>query len=270
VRFVSPGYFKTLQIPLRDGRTFEEKDRQKKVAIISHAVAENLWPGQSPVGRRMLHNETPVEVVGVTPDIRSTSLDKEPVLMLYVPYWQRSRLNTSLLVRTVMDPRAIAAALRSAVWEVDSEVPVPEINTMRQIMSDSVAERRFQMMLVIVFAVSALALAGLGTYGVVSYSVARRRNEMGIRLALGADSAAVRRMVLRQGMMPVAFGIAAGIAAALIIGRFLQSLLFQIKAKDPLTIGVVALVLCTVGIAACSVPALRATRVDPVSSLRSE
>ncbi len=270
VRFINPGYFKTLAIPLRDGRTFEDSDRQKKVAIVSHAVAENLWPGQNPVGRPMLHNENLVEVVGVTPDIRSTSLDKDPVLMLYIPYWQRSRLTASLLVRTAMDPRGIATALRNSIWSVDPEVPVPEMQTMREVMSDSVAQRRFQMMLVIIFAAAALALAGLGTYGVVSYSVAKRRSEMGIRLALGADGATLLRMILWQGLMPVVFGLAAGIAAALVVGRLLQSLLFQISARDPVTVAAVSLLLLAVAAAACSIPARRAAHLDPVISLRTE
>ncbi len=270
VRFVSPSYFKLLYIPLLEGRTFEDSDRPRKVAIISRAVAENLWPGQNAVGRTMLHNNTPVEIVGVTPDIRSTSLDKNPVRMLYIPYWQRPRLTASLLARTAMDPLAIANALRSAVWEVDSSVPVPEMKTMQQVMSDSVAQRRFQMMLVIVFAASALALAGLGTYGVMSYSVSRRRTEMGIRMALGADAAAVRRLVLRQGMVPVVLGLAIGIAAALAVGRFLRSLLFQLSPRDPVTIVLVSLVLFAVAAAACFIPARRATRVDPVVALRIE
>ncbi len=270
VRCVSPGYFKLLYIPLVEGRSFEDSDRPRMVAIISRAVAENLWPGQRAVGRTMLHNDTPVEIVGVTPDIRSTSLDKDPVRMLYIPYWQRPRLTASLLVRTSMDPLAIANALRSAVWEVDSSVPVPEMKTLQQVMSDSVAQRRFQMMLVLVFAASALALAGLGTYGVVSYSVSRRRTEMGIRMALGADAAAVRRLVLRQGMMPVVMGLAMGIAAALAVGRFLRSLLFQLSPRDPLTIVLVSLVLFGVAAAACLIPARRATRVDPVVALRFE
>jgi predicted permease len=270
VRFISPGYFKTMSIPLRDGRTFADGDRQRKVAIISHAVGESLWPGQNPVGRMMLHNESPVEIVGVTPDIRSTSLDKEPVRMLYIPYWQRPRLTASLLVRTAMDPLAIAQALRSAVWAVDSGVPVPEVKTMKQVMSDSVAQRRFQMVLVLVFAGSALALAGLGAFGVVSYSVTRRRTEMGIRMALGADAAAVRRLVLRQGMIPVFLGLISGIAAALALGQLLQNLLFRLSPRDPLTIGLVSLVLLAVTAAACFIPARRATRVDPVVALRFE
>ncbi len=270
VRFISTGYFKTLGIPLLGGRTFEDGDRRKKVAIISHAIAESLWPGEDPVGKPMLHNENLVQVVGVTPDIRSTSLDKDPVLMLYIPYWQRSRLTASLLVRTSMDPRAIAVALHNSVWAVDSEVPIPEMKTMQEVMSDSVAQRRFQMMLVMVFAASALALAGLGTYGVVSYIVTQRRAEMGIRLALGADGVSLMRMVLRQGLAPVASGLAAGIAGALAVGGFLRSLLFQASARDPLIIAVVSLVLIAVAAAACFIPARRATRVDPVEALRTE
>jgi len=270
VRFISAGYFKTLRIPLLDGRAFDDSDRKRKVAIISHAVAEQLWPGQNPVGRRMLHNQMVVEVVGVTPDIRSTGLDKAPVLMLYVPYWQRPRLSASLLVRTAMDPRGIAAALRTAVWEVDSEVPVPEMKTMQQVMSESVAQRRFQMTLVMVFAAAALALAGLGTYGVVSYTVTRRRAEMGIRLALGADRANVLKMVLWQGMTPVAAGLAAGIAVALAVGHLLESLLFQVNARDPVTIAAVTALLLAVAAAACGIPARRASRLDPMTALRFE
>jgi predicted permease len=270
VRLISPGYFRTLSIPLRDGRTFDESDRQKNVAIVSHAVAETLWPGQNPVGRRMLHNARTVEIVGVTPDIRSTSLAKDPVLMLYIPYWQRSRPAASLLVRTRVNPLAIAPAVRSAVWEVDSEVPVPEMKTMQEVMDDSVAQRRFQLVLVIVFASSALALAGLGTYGVVSYSVSRRRTEMGIRLALGADVPDLRLMILRQGMMPVAIGLIAGILAALAIGRTLQSFMFQVSPRDPITIVIVSSVLLVVAAVACALPARRATRVDPAVALRFE
>jgi ABC-type antimicrobial peptide transport system permease subunit len=218
----------------------------------------------------MLHNQMVVEVVGVTPDIRSTDLDKAPVLTLYVPYWQRTRLSAGLLVRTAMDPRGVAAALRSAIWEVDSEVPISEMKTMQQVMSESVAQRRFQMTLVMVFAVAALALAGLGTYGVVSYTVTRRRAEMGIRLALGADRAEVLCMVLFQGMTPVLAGLAAGVAVALALGRLLESLLFQVSAKDPMTVAAVAVVLLGVAAAACGIPAHRASRLDPVTALRFE
>jgi len=270
VRFVSPDYFKTLHIPFREGSSFEESQRNRKVVIISQGTARRLWPGQSPIGRRMLHNENPEEVVGVTADIRSTSLDKDPVLIIYVPYWQRPRLSASLLVRSAMDPRGVAAGLRQAIRQVDADVPIPEMQTLQEVMSDSVAQRRFQMTLVMLFAAAALALAGFGIYGVVSYSVARRRTEMGIRMALGAGAGGLQRMVLWQGIRPVVAGLLVGIAAALAAGRILSSLLFQVSARDPLTIGAVAVVLLAVSAAAALVPARRATRVDPMKALRFE
>jgi putative ABC transport system permease protein len=270
VRFVSPDYFKTLRIPFRDGRPFDESQRNRKVVIVSQGTARRLWPGRDPMGRRLQHNEKLEEVVGVTADVRSTSLDKDPVLMIYVPYWQRPRLSASLLVRTAMDPRGVAAGVREAIRQLDADVPVPEMQTLREVMSDSVAQRRFQMTLVMLFAAAALALAGFGIYGVVSYSVARRRTEMGIRLALGARPADLQRMVLWQGIRPVVAGLAVGIAGALAAGRILSSLLFQVNARDPLTMGAVALVLLAVAVAAAVAPARRATRVDPMRALRFE
>jgi len=165
----------------------------------------------------MLHNDKLVEIVGVTADIRSTSLDKDPVLMLYIPYWQRPRLSAALLVRTAMDPRGIASGVRAAIRQVDADVPVGEFKTMQQVMSESVAQRRFQMTLVILFAAAALALAGFGIYGVVSYSVTRRRAEMGIRMALGAGAAGLQQMVLWQAVRPVAAGLAVGVSACPLI-----------------------------------------------------
>jgi putative ABC transport system permease protein len=270
VRFVSPDYFKTLHIPFREGRSFDDSQRGRKVVIVSQGTARRLWPGQSPLGRRMLHNENLEEVVGVTADIRSTSLDKDPVPIIYIPYWQRPRLAAGLLVRTAMDPRGIAAGVREAIHQVDAEVPVPEMQTLQEVMLDSVAQRRFQMMLVMLFAAAALALAGFGIYGVVSYSVARRRTEMGIRMALGAGAGGLRRMVLWQGIRPVVAGLAVGIAAALAAGRILSSLLFEVSARDPLIIGGVALALLVVSVAAAFAPARRATRVDPINALRFE
>src|SRR5580658_1105475 len=270
VRFVSPDYFKTLRIPFRAGRPFDDSQRGRKVVIVSQGTARRLWPGRSPLGRRLLHNEHLEEVVGVTADVRSTSLDKDPVMIVYVPYWQRPRLSASLLVRTAMDPRGIAAGMRETIHQVDADVPVPEMQTLQEVMSDSVAQRRFQTMLVMLFAASALALAGFGIYGVVSYSVARRRTEMGIRLALGAGTGGLQRMALWQGIRPVVAGLAVGIAGALAAGRILSSLLFQVSARDPLTIGVVALVLLAVSMVAALAPARRATRVDPMKALRFE
>ena len=270
VRFISPEYFRTLRVELRDGRAFEERDRNSKVAIISASLAKRLWGDENPLGRRLISNDTPLEVVGVTPDFRSTSLDHDPVNMLYIPYWQRPRLGASLLLRTAMDPRQIAAAARAAVWEIDSEATIPEVRTLQEVMSESVGQRRFQMLLVALFAAGAMGLAAIGTYGVLSYAVSRRTGEMGIRMALGAGRSDVLSMVLRQGMMPVIGGLVAGSAAALGVGRYLGSLLYQVSPRDPVAFGASAAVLLAVSVAACLIPARRATRVNPIEALRFE
>ena len=270
VRFISPGYFKTLNIPLREGRDFTEQDRSRRPVIISSSLARRLWGDLDPIGRRLKHSDKLSEVIGVTPDVRGTSLDHEPVNMLYDPYWDRTRLGASLLIRTAMDPRTIIGALRQAIWQIDSEVTIPQVRTMEEVMSRSVAQRRFQMMLVILFAAAALALAAIGAYGVLSYAVNRRTAEMGIRMALGAARADVLGMIFRQGMIPVFGGLIAGGAAALAIGRYLESLLFQVSPRDPAAFAVSAAVLIVVSAAACLIPARRATRVNPVDALRIE
>ncbi|HXA51348.1 MAG TPA: ADOP family duplicated permease, partial [Candidatus Acidoferrum sp.] len=270
VRFISPEYFRTLRVQLRDGRNFEERDRKSKVAIISASLAKRLWGEENPIGRRLEDNGAISEVIGVTPDLRSTSLDHEPVNMLYIPYWQRPRTGASLLLRTAMDPRQIVSAARAAVWELDGEVTIPEVRTLQEVMSESVGERRFQMLLVLLFAGAAMALAAIGTYGVLSYAVARRTSEMGIRMALGAAQSEVLAMVLRQGMMPVIMGLAMGAAVALAVGRYLESLLYQVSPRDPLAFVVSAGLLVVVSIAACLIPARRATQVNPMDALRSD
>jgi predicted permease len=270
VRFISPRYFETLRVPLKEGRAFQETDRERAVAIISANVARTLWPGQSAVGRKIEWYRSTVEVVGVTPDLRAASLEREPVNMFYVPYWTRSRLESSLLVRTAADPRGLSGALRRVIWNIDSEVPLAAVRTLEEVVSQSVAARRFQTALVFLFAASALALAGLGAYGVLSYAVARRRAEMGVRMALGAQPGQVLRMVLAQGMKPVWIGLGAGCAAAFLVARYLESQLFQVSARDPLTFALAAAVLLFAAFTACLIPARRATRVDPLEALRFE
>ncbi|HUI55111.1 MAG TPA: ABC transporter permease [Bryobacteraceae bacterium] len=270
VRFTSPGYFRTLRVSMAEGRDFEERDRNRKVAVISAGLARKLWPGKSAVGRKLDDHRDIMEVAGVTPDLRSTSLDKEPVNMLYHPYWERPQPASALLVRTAMDPRGMAGTLRSVIWEIDSEVPVPEIRTMQEVMDQSVAQRRFQMLLVGLFAAAALALAAFGTYGVVSYSVARRRAEVGIRIALGASQGNVLGMVVRQGMTPVFAGLLGGALAALAIGKFVASLLFQVSPRDPGAFAAASAVIALTAAAACLIPARRAARMNPVQALRFE
>ena len=271
VRFISPGYFQTLHIGVAAGRDFQESDRGRKVTIISAGLGQRLWPGMDPLGRKLSNgSDDTLEVVGVTPDIHSTSLERDPVNMLYQPYWQRMWRDGSLLVRTAMDPRGMAASLRSLVWSLDNEVPIPEVRTLEQVMSESVAQRRFQMLLVGLFAAAALALAAFGLYGVVSYSVTRRRAEMGIRMALGAGKGTLLGMILRQGLAPVAVGLAAGAAGAVVLGRFIASLLFQVSPRDPVPFVAAVTVLLAVSVAACIVPARRAAGMNPIQALRFE
>ncbi|HWE50418.1 MAG TPA: ABC transporter permease [Bryobacteraceae bacterium] len=270
VRFVSDEYFRTLRIPLRGGRDFQPSDRDRTVAIVSESLARKLWPNTDSLGRRLVDNSKVHEVVGIASDARNTSLDKTPVDMMYMPYWQRPRTTASILVRTAMDPKAIAAALREVVWSAERDAPVPEERTLGQIMSQSIARQRFQMMLVLLFAMAALALAAFGTYGVVSYSVARRRAEIGIRIALGAQQGRVLRLVLRQGMTPVVAGLIAGGLAAVAIGKYVSSLLFEVSPRDPWAFIVSAAVLIAISIFACWIPARRAAAVNPLDAIRYE
>jgi len=270
LRFISPGYFRTLHIPLRAGRDFEPSDRNRLAAIISQSLARKLWPNANPVGRKLIDIGRVHEVVGVVGDARSTSLDRNPVDMLYIPLWQRPQNWSSILVRTAMDPKSIAAALRAVVWSADGDVPVPEERTLEQIMSESVARRRFQTTLALLFAIAALALAAFGTYGVVSYAVARRRAEIGIRIALGARPGRVLRLVLRQGMTPVFAGLAAGAVAAMAIGSYVSSLLFEVSPHDPVAFAIAGAVLVAVSALACWIPARRAAGVNPLDAIRYE
>ena len=190
--------------------------------------------------------------------------------MLYIPYWQRPRLAASILVRAQGDPRQLTGALRQAVWSLDAEVPVPETRTLSEVMDESVGQRRFNMMLVLAFAVAALALASFGVYGVLAYTVARRRSEIGIRMALGAGVGDVRGLVLRQGMQPVVAGLILGVCGSLAIGRVLSTMLFRVSASDPATIAGVMVTLSLVALGACVLPAVRASRVSPIVALRCE
>ena len=272
-RFVSPGYFEAIGIPLLRGRFIEDRDRAAMPAVISETVARRVFPGQNPIGRRFRRgdeNEKPFEIVGVAGNTQTASLQKDPGLMVYVPYWFRSRMKFSLVARTTMDPAALGPELRAAVREVDSSIPVAELRTLKDVVSHSVAPRRFQLTLVLLFAAAALALAGLGIYGVVSYMVTQRRNEIGIRMALGATSTDVHNLVLWQGLKPVLGGLCVGLAAALAAGSLFSTLLFQVSGHDPATFAAVAILLVSIAAAACWIPIRRAVRADPASVLRYE
>ncbi len=268
VRFISPDYLRTMGIPLRAGRPFNDNDPISAV-IVSETLAHLLWQGQDPVGRKLMDGEKEREVIGVAGDVRAEP-HKAAVPTLYRPYWDWAPRRVVLVARAAGDPRAVVGAMRAAVRSVDSEVPLAEVRTMQEVLEQSVAERRFQMLLAAAFAATALLLTSLGIYGVVSYSVARRTNEIGIRIALGAQTGDVYGIVLRQAMTPVVLGLVAGLAGAVAVGTLLASLLYEVRPNDPATIAAVALVLAAVGLAASFTPARRALRADPVAALRQE
>ena len=270
---ISDGYFAAIGIPIVAGRSFEEKDRGHEVVVISALAAAKVWPGESAIGKRFRlggDNQPLMEIVGVAGDVRADQLQAPPNPTVYVPYWQRDRQDVALMVRTRMDPASIAGAVRGEIRSMDAQLPVPQFRAMQEIVSAAFSERRFQLELVALFAMVGLILASLGIYGVVSYSVAQRRGEMGIRMALGATGPELRRMVLMESLGPVAVGLAAGLAGTLALSRILQGLLFGVGIADPATMAGVAMVVLAVAAAACYVPASRMTNANPVTWLRYE
>jgi len=272
-RYISPGYFKTMSIPLRQGRLFDESDRKRAVTILSEKIATRLWPGEDPIGKRVRESDSspPTEVVAVVGDIRASALEKDPSAAMYLPYWQgdvSDLSDMSLMVRTDIDSQSMAGVLREEIRKLDAETPIAEMKTMERVVSESVSRRRFQMFLLSIFAGVAMLLAAVGIYGVVSYSVTERTNEIGIRLALGAERRDVFRLVLKEGMIPALTGVSIGLVAAFAFARVIKSLLFGVSATDPATLFVIAATLTIVALLACWIPARRATKVDPMIALR--
>jgi predicted permease len=273
IRQVNPDYFRTMGVALRSGQIFDEADRKRGVALVSVMTAKQLWPGQNAIGKRFAiggDDSYFFEVTGVVGDILGVGLNKAPTLTVYVPYWQRNYNQMSLVVKTAMDPSRTYSAIRSAIRQTDPDIPIPGFRTMENIMTESVAQRRFQLNMVLLFALAATVLASLGIYGVVSYSVAQRTNEVGIRMALGAQPGNIASMMLRQELLPVGVGVITGVLASLALGRVLGSLLFGVSASDPSTICAVVAVLSAVAAVATYIPARRATHVDSVTALRYE
>ena len=271
---MNPEYFQTLGIPLRQGRLFGESDGEHKLAVVSGLAAERLWPGESPIGKRFKIGDPDgpfFEVAGVVGDVRGIGLDRSPSLTIYAPYWQRRTwYGPALAVKTAVDPLSMSSAIRSAIQHLDPELPVPRFETMEQVVDASIAQRRFQMNLLLLFALTALLLASLGIYGVVSYSVALRTNEMGIRMAIGACGSDLLKMILRQAMTPVGIGAGTGLIVAVAVGRLFAGLLYGVAAVDGITIASVVLILGAVAALASVIPARRASRVNPVTALRYE
>jgi putative ABC transport system permease protein len=277
-RCISPGYLRAVGIPLVSGRSIAEQDRDRRVGMVSVKTAQRMWPGQDPIGRRfqlgggdnfVADPDAWVTVIGVVGDVRSI-LNKDPHLTVYLPYWQRDRADFALAVRTAMDPLAIAPALRTAIHGLDRELVAPRPLTLEDVVDASVRQRRFQMALVLAFAMAALLLAAIGVYGVVSQSVMQRTKEIGIRLALGAPRARLWMTIARHGLTPVVAGLLAGMAGAVAATRSIAGLLFGVPSTDPVTYSAVAGVLLLAGLLACWMPARRAARIDPLEALRQE
>jgi putative ABC transport system permease protein len=276
VRRVSAEFFETMNIPLRAGRRFTLADGDRLVATVSATAAARLWPGESAIGRRFRvgapDSRWLVEIVGVVGDVRSASLEQAPVPTVYLPYWQWpvSRNRLALVVRTAGPPQLSANAITAAVHRIDPLIGVPAMRTMDDVLAESVSLRSFQTTLVGVFGAAALFLAGLGVYGVLSYAVALRTREIGVRMALGARQERVLWLVIGGALRLLAAGVGLGVPIALVVGTALRSLLYGVEPHDAgALVGAVGLIAIVTLIAAL-MPALRAVRVEPVAALRCE
>lgn len=278
-RVVSPDYFRAMGIPLLRGRYFDTQDSadSSPATLVNRRLAEQYWPGQDPIGKRLKVGPTDspnawLTVVGVVGDVRQTGL-YEQKLEFYVPYMQERRsfmAPRDLVVRTKADGAVIAAAVRQAVWKVDKDQPVSNVRTLDQVFAAAISQERFQTLMLGVFATLALVLACVGLYGVISYSVVQRTHEIGVRMALGAQTGDVLRLVIRQGLFLTIAGLGLGIIAGLFATRVLTAMLFGVTPRDPLTFMGVPVLLLLVAFVACYVPARRATKVDPLTALRYE
>jgi putative ABC transport system permease protein len=276
---VSPGYVSALGIPLLRGRSFTDEDGENAplVGMINDRLAREYFPLVDPIGKRFTFGHATatnppkwITVVGVVGDTKLYGLANPARLEVYIPLRQSATSDMALIVKTPVEPTALMAEIRGAVASIDKNQPVFAISTMRQLVDQNVSTSRITFIVLGLFSALAVVLAAIGIYGVISYSVAQRTREIGIRLALGAQHAGVLRMILSEGGKIASLGIILGLIAALGLTRLMSSLLFSISASDPATFGTVALLLVIVALLACYIPALRAVRVDPMVALRYE
>jgi len=280
MRWASPDYFQTMGIALLSGRDFNEADLEGTlpVAIVDENFARLFYPNEDPIGKRIkrggAQSTLPWKtIVGVVRPVRNQRLDATSLPQAYFPVLQEAdeMYNLSFAIRSSGgEPLALAQSARAAVLAVDRNQPVYDVKPLGQIVGESIALRRLAMLLLSIFAIVALLLAAAGVYGVIAYSVAQRRHEIGIRMALGATAGGVQRLVVRQGLTLATIGIGIGLSAAFALTRIMGNLLYEVSATDPVTFGVIVLLLAAVALAACYLPARRATKVDPMIALRYE
>jgi len=276
VRVAGVGYFETMNVPLVKGRLFDEHDTKDsaQVIVIDEHMARSYWPNSNPIGGRIKFGRDEkapwMTIVGVVGSVKQYDLENESRVTFYLPVWQAMGGTMYLVARTNIAPASVAATIASQVRSMDPNVPIFDVKTMDQRLSESLARRRFAMLALGMFAGFALLLAVIGIYGVISYSVAQRTNELGIRLALGARQIDVLRLVLSSGFKLALIGIGVGLVLAFAVTRFLSSLLFGVRATDLFTFGALSILLVVVSLIACYLPARRATKVDPLVALRYE
>ncbi|MGZ4853710.1 MAG: ABC transporter permease [Candidatus Angelobacter sp.] len=273
----SPGYFAAAGTPILRGRDFLESDVESStpVAIINTAMAKKFWPDEDPLGKQVGTPTVrdPATIIGIVPDLKHLSLREAPDPEMYVPYTQKvypSMLTMDVVLRTKVDPGSVIDDVRQAVRSVDPDLPIAKVLTLTTLVNSSMAQQKFSVYLIATFGALALALASIGMYGVISYSVAQRTREIGIRMALGAQPQNILAMVLQQGARLAGLGIAIGLVAAFGAGRLIANFLYGVRASDPMTFAGVALLLLAVAFFACYLPARRASRVDPIDALRYE
>ncbi|MGC1105767.1 MAG: FtsX-like permease family protein, partial [Candidatus Acidiferrales bacterium] len=278
IRMISDKYIQAIGMKLIEGRTFDERDGANTplVALINQTAAKKSWPGENPVGTRFRRNYPGdnhgwTTIVGIVADVRQAGLDVPPRPEIYLPYEQHDYFAPSYLaVRTAGDPMSVANAVREQVWAVDKDQPVTHVMPLEQMLADYLAPRELQSSLLGGFAGFALLLAALGIYAVLAFSVTQRTQEIGVRVALGAQQSDILRGILGQGLKLAGLGVVIGVAGALALSQLLATLLFGVSATDPLTLAGAVAVLLAVTAAACYIPARRAMRVDPMIALRYE
>jgi len=272
---VTPDYFKSMGIQLIRGRVFTDQDRKDspRVAIINEEMAKRYFPDEDPIGKGINVTNGPEtfrEIVGIVGDVKQYGLAQPTTLQTYEPFLQNPFSGMTLVVRTENNPAALTSAIRAQVLSIDKDQPIARTRALEQIVSDSVAKQRFAMLLLGTFGAVALVLAAVGLYGVMSYAVTQRTHELGIRMALGASSGNVLKLVVGQGMALALAGVGIGLGGAFALTRLMANLLFATGATDPVTFVGISLLLAGVALAACLVPARRAIKVDPMIALRYE